>query len=278
MVDFVVDSMVRKTSSIISAIVVSVCCLFAALAFAGCISEPAAPQLTPEEMIEQKDAWADGVVRSALDKLADEGAIDKVSEKADLLVDAFEYEKIDKGYGIAFKDEALGKELSGAYTLPDGKVILCRTRTTGAKEAPFTTVYPEYADGDWVNEAVGEDVALFYPESLNGHFSEERSKDILADVPADAFADSFDDCDFLIVYDEVTSHVDENYYLGSINRTSATSLVMVIDMKDGRVVHIENVGTDTPGSVVKMGQEHGVLLWDEVAAYLNKLLTNRSKS
>ena len=49
-------------------------------------------------------------------------------------------------------------------------------------------------------------------------------------------------------------------------------------MKSGQVVHIENVGTDTPGSTVKMGQQHGTLLWDEVAAYLNKLLTNRSKS
>ncbi len=278
MAGFVVDGMERTASLTFSVVVASVCCLFAALVFAGCASEPAAPKLTPEEMIEQKDAWADGVVRSALDKLADEGAIGKVSKTADLLVDAFEYEKIDNGYGIAFKDKALGKELSGAYTLPNGKVILCRTRTTGAKEAPFMTVYPEYADGDWVNEAVGEDVPLFYPESLNGHFDEERSKIILADVPAEAFADSFDDCDFLIVYDEVASHVDENYYFGSINRTSVTTLVLVVDMKSGQVVHIENVGTDTPGSTVKMGQQHGTLLWDEVAAYLNKLLTNRSKS
>lgn len=152
MAGFVVDGMERTASLTFSVVVASVCCLFAALVFAGCASEPAAPKLTPEEMIEQKDAWADGVVRSALDKLADEGAIGKVSKTADLLVDAFEYEKIDNGYGIAFKDKALGKELSGAYTLPNGKVILCRTRTTGAKEAPFMTVYPEYADGDWVNE------------------------------------------------------------------------------------------------------------------------------
>ena len=41
---------------------------------------------------------------------------------------------------------------------------------------------------------------------------------------------------------------------------------------------IINVGTDTPGSTVEMGQQRGDLLWDEVAAYLNELLLNRSES
>ncbi len=229
-------------------------------------------EIPTEEEVALNNEWADTTVRNALDELVNEGAIAPIASDAELMGDAFEYETADSGYGIAFEDEAIGAELSDDYTLPNGKVIIGRIDYGDE----FRPVRADYADGDWVYEAVGERVPLFYPESLNGHFSDERTETILANVPVETFANSTDECDYLIIFDSVTSHVDEDYYMGSIDRTSVTSLVFVIDVNEGKIVHIENVGTDTPGSTVEMGQQRGDLLWDEVAAYLNELLLNRS--
>ena len=227
-----------------------------------------------EEEVELNNKWADTTVRNALDELVNEGAIAPIPSDAELMGDAFQYESADPGYGIAFEDEAIGAELSADYILPSGKVIIGRIDYGNE----FRPVKADYADGDWVYEAVGERVPLFYPESLDGHFSAERTETILENVPVETFANSTDECDYLIIFDSVASHVDEDYYMGSIDRTSVTSLVFVIDVNEGKIVHIENVGTDTPGSTVEMGQQRGDLLWDEVAAYLNELLLNRSES
>ena len=231
-------------------------------------------EIPTEEEVALNNEWADTTVRNALDELVNEGAIAPIASDAELMGDAFQYETTSSGYGIAFEDEAIGTELSDDYTLPSGKVIIGRIDYGNE----FRPVRADYADGDWIYEAVGERVPLFYPESLNGHFDDEGTETILANVPVETFANSTDECDYLIVFDSVASHVDEDYYMGSIDRTCVTSLVFVIDVSEGKIVHIENVGTDTPGSTVEMGQQRGDLLWDEVAAYLNELLLNRSES
>lgn len=249
----------------------------------GCGSFPSA-KLTPEEMIEEKDEWADAIVDAALGNLVADGVIaapnDDPGDDEVTLVERFEFERGTSGYDVAFEDREAGEELTGEYVLPQGKVILSGFDLDTSVKYSSTTryrAYPEYAEESWANDEAGEDVPLFYPESLRGSFGFDGVKAILANVPADAFADSFEECDYLIVYDSGASHVSEDYYIGGVDRTSVTTLVFVIDSHENRVVHIENVGTDTPGSSIKLGQERGSMLWDECEAYLNTLLTNRPK-
>ena len=233
------------------------------------------PKQLSEDEVRQNNEWADSAVRSALDKLAADGVIAEPKSDAETLVEMFEFEPAGDGYSINYLSKEAGDELSGSYSLPNGKVILCRF-DRDMSEDDHHWARPEYADGDWVNEEVGANVPLFYPQSLNGHFSEELAKVILANVPADAYAGSIDECDYLVVYDSGASHIDESYYMG-VDRQSTTTLVVVVNMHEGKVVHIENLGTDTPGRTVKMGQNRGRMLWDECAEYLNTLLTNRPK-
>ena len=228
-----------------------------------------------EEEVALNNEWADTTVRNALVSLADEGVIEQPASDAELLQQAFQYDYADAGFGVDFLDEEAGNDLSGEYELPAGKVIIGRVDYSPGSTRPIIV---DYANGDWTNEAISGDVPLFYPESLKGHFSEELLEATLADVPADTFANSTDECDYLVVFDAVDSHVDEDFYMSNIDRTAVTTLVLVIDAKQGKIVHIENVGTDMPGNVVEMGGQTGDMLWDELGAYLNGLLLNRADS
>ena len=238
-------------------------------------SGASAPRKLSKDELRQNNEWADTAVRGALNKLAADGVIATPKSDAETLVEMFEFVPVGDGYDINYLNERAGKELCASYALPKGKVILCRFERD-MSENDHHWVRPEYADGDWVNEEVGSNVPLFYPQSLNGHFDDEGSKTILANVPADTFANSVDECDYLVVYDSGASHIDEGYYTG-VDRQSTTTLALVVNMREGKVVHIENIGTDTPGKRVKIGQNRGKMLWDECAKYLNTLLTNRPK-
>ena len=233
------------------------------------------PKKLSKDELRQNNEWADAAVRAALDKLAADGVIAAPKSDAETLVEMFEFEPVGDGYDIDYLNEEAGKDLCASYALPKGKVILCCFERDMSENDRFW-VRPEYADGDWVNEEVGSNVPLFYPESLNGHFDDEGTMTILANVPTDAFANSIDECDYLVVYDSGASHIDEGYYTG-IDRQSTTTLALVVNMREGKVAHIENIGTDTPGKRVKIGQNRGKMLWDECAEYLNTLLTNRPK-
>ena len=237
-------------------------------------SGASAPKKLSKDELRQNNEWADAVVRGALDKLAADGVIAEPKRDAETLVEMFEFEPVGDGYDIDYLNEEAGKELCASYTLPKGKVILCCFERD-MSENDHHWVRPEYADGDWVYEEVGSNVPLFYPQSLNGHFDDEGSITILANVPADAFANSIDECDYLVVYDSGASHIDEGYYTG-IDRQSTTTLALVINVHEGKVVHIQNIGTDTPGKRVKIGQNRGKMLWDECAEYLNTQLTTRA--
>ena len=56
---------------------------------------------------------------------------------------------------------------------------------------------------------------------------------------------------------------------------STTTLVLVIDAKQGKVVHIENVGTDTPPSM-NSDRTEGEVLKEDLIACLNGLLLNQA--
>ena len=239
------------------------CALALCVLLAGCGSQGQ----TKEQIVNQKDTWAEGVLRAAIDDLAAQGAIDDVPADAQMMTGAFAYEKVEDGYGIALKDDRVKAELTGDFTLPAGKVILCDPDYNREMRV-------FYLDGSAAkyNATAPSDAPLFYPESMYGYFSADGMADLLDGVDSSRFADDLDGCDYLIAFDSVFSHIDENYYYSSIDRKSCTTFVIVVDAKAKKVVHIENIGTDTPPDTVKAGGENGQMLHKELIAYLNGLL------
>ena len=247
-----------KTAFVLVAIIATV----ALFSLTACGSKP---QLTTEELLKEKDAWAEEVIRDSLGKLADKGAIDPVASDAKLLDEAFTYEKTDSGYDIAFKDAQTKSQVTGGYELASGKVAICCIND-GIVDLCF-------ADGKHIsNPGSTNNTPFFYPESAHDYLSMESVGALLEAVPQKAFADDFDTCSFLIVFDKVVTNVEKGYYPGNIDRESATTFVVVIDVQSHKVLHIENVGTDTPANSVQMGRNAGVLLEPELVEYLEKLL------
>lgn len=220
------------------------------------------------EMIEQRQAWTDGIVKDSVAKLVEDGIIE-TNDGETQFYKMFQFESDGNGgYDIAYKDTKAKASLTGDFTLPAGKVAICRT-DYGSEERP---VEPLYNDGKHIEGSRTMGLPLFYPESFIGEVGEDGLAVMLDGIDNEAFAGSFDECDYLILYDRFASHIDEGYYMGNIDRESATTMVFVIDAKEHKVVHIENIGTDTPGKSVKMGQNRGDMKYDEMEAYINALL------
>lgn len=272
----------------VSFVVLAMACLFALAIIAGCApqsstqaesaasgesSEQAADQSSSsskrpsEKDIARYNEWADDVVCDALNNLADDGVIAEPAGDATYLQEAFEYYHND----IAFLDKEAGNELSGNYRLPEGKVIMGWFDSITSDAAHSTEVF--YANGNW-GPADHNEPTLFYPQSMFGVFDQYIMQDALRDVPTDAFANSIDECDYLIVFDAVDSSIKEKYYAGGYDRISVTTLALVIDVNRGKVVHIENVGTDTPGDY-QVTNNSGSMLKQKLAEYLDGLLLNR---
>ena len=272
----------------VSFVAFAMACLFALAISAGCASQSstqaksAASGESSEQAAEQSSSsskrpsekdiaryneWADDVVCDALNNLADDGVIAEPAGDATYLQEAFEYYHDD----IAFLDKEAGNELSGNYSLPEGKVIMGWFDSITSDAAHSTEVF--YANGNW-GPADHDEPTLFYPQSMFGVFDQYIMQDALRDVPTDAFANSIDECDYLIVFDAVDSSIKEKYYAGGYDRISVTTLALVIDVNRGKVVHIENVGTDTPGDY-QVTNNSGSMLKQKLAEYLDGLLLNR---
>lgn len=247
----------------------SIIVLASCLALCAMLVACGSAQPTKEQLVSQKDTWAESVLRAAVDDLAAQGAIGKVPADAKMMAEAFTYEQAKGGYDIAFKDDRAKAELTGDFTLPDGKVVLCDPDANG-KMRVF------YLDGSAGknNASVPNGAPLFYPESAHGYFSEPSMAKLLDGVDPSRFASDLDGCDYLIAFDGVYSHVDEDYYVGSVDRKSCTTLAIVVDAKAKKVLHIQNIGTDTPPNQVQAGGENGQVRSEELVSYLNELLVS----
>ena len=237
-----------------------------------------------KKTVEEKDLWADGVVLDALNKLVDEGAIAPLSEDFKLFDKTFEFVPTDDGYEIDFLDSAVGARLTGDFSLDlsDGaKVAICRQ---GGKVDPNTgerlydlEVVHTNKDGAFSTAVKQHDEKLLATPTLkpSGYFNMLDPA-----VPQDVFADTIDECRYLIAYGGCHSNILENYFSispeakGSIDRTDTTTVVLVIDAQQRTVLHIENIGTDIPkaGGDLTRGDHIGDTLTEEANAYISKLL------
>ena len=89
-------------------------------------------------------------------------------------------------------------------------------------------------------------------------------------VDYDAFANSPAECDYLIAYDAIDTEVRENYYVGGADRVTVTTIAVIFDVRNRKVVHIEVIGSNTPNGS-KEGPR-GEFLDEDLARYLNTLL------
>lgn len=100
---------------------------------------------------------------------------------------------------------------------------------------------------------------------------------IYKDLDDEAVAESIDEAKYLIVYCGFVSRVDKGFYDGGIDRVLMTTLVLVIDVQERSVVHIENVGTDCPSGYMS-DRSRGFALDDAALEYMNGLCGGSSET
>ena len=205
-------------------------------------------------------AWANEIILESLQKLADRG---EIAPLADEELISWKIPFVDEGEScqVAFLDPQRQEALTQPFTTPltrvilmvDGYVLFCYGSQEGGVPW-FTPVGYYYVLGDDFS-SLGE---------ICGQY-------------ADRFSETMADCDYLIWIDGCLSHVDEDFYNGSIDRRVITTMVLIVDVKQREVLHMENLGTDTPARRVKLpGGNIGQTYWEESLAYLSALLAQSS--
>ena len=236
--------------------------------------------------VENKDAWADGIVVEALNKLAASGAIAPLPEDFKLFSRAFNFRQEGSGYVIDFLNGDAQARLTGDFRLDlsdCAKVAICREDArvdtqTGArvrdlgvlstdKEGKFTINFSNSDSGK----------ALLAAPALkpSGYFDM-----IDKSVPQSVYANTLDECRYLIAYGGCYANIIENYYAlgpngkGITDRIDVTTVVLVVDTQTREVVHIQNIGTEIPGPSVDVarGENYGSTLTKEANAYISQLL------
>ncbi len=237
---------------------------------------------TYTDTVGKKDDWADVTVLEALTGLADEGSISPLPENYKIFDNVFEFEKSGDGYDIIFQNSDVKAEITAGFTLDltDGsKIALCcemhMLDSDGLRLRDLTVPYTD-KDGAFSTAVNKHDEELLstptlMPGGWSGIFA-----DILKDVPAEVFADTTDECRYLIAYGGCISNVEENYYSvspvadGIRDRTDVTTVVLIIDAKEKRILHIENIGTDIPPD--QTDDPTGSIMTEKALEYIKELL------
>ena len=83
------------------------------------------------------------------------------------------------------------------------------------------------------------------------------------------FAESWDECDYFLVYAGMISHVDKAFYWGNIDRKAVSTFVFVIDVRTKEMIHIEFIGNDCPG--VSAQSATGFTMVTEAEQYMSDI-------
>lgn len=217
------------------------------IVFAACANGQGA--FSEEGTTMSSDAWANTLFESAIHNM------DEVAENefrhANYLFSANSGNGTT-GYSVSFTeaDDAVG------YAA-DGKTILA---VYHANKEESLSVYEQ--DG-----MVNPKEPYYLPTYTNGD-------PIYANIPPERFANHVNDCEYLIVFGGFESGRNVGYYSGGVDRVIITTLVLVIDVQSEKVLHIQNIGTDSPGMTTS--NPTGRALYDEAGQYLTVLLAPHS--
>ena len=206
-----------------------------------------------EQVSEMQNDWCNEVVQDAVRKLADDGAVERPIEGMQIR-EIFEFREDGDGYVIDFKDKAKEKELTDEFTAEMDDVII---------SSALPTVFYKRYGGD----AAEDDAQLpwFYPLYCDNsevyHFAGRE----------DVFADSMEECRYLIIEGALNSMVEEDFYWGGMDRVTRTTVVLIFDVRARELVHVEYLGTDTPPAS-NAQSTFGKYFQDEADTYIMGLL------
>ena len=93
------------------------------------------------------------------------------------------------------------------------------------------------------------------------------------DIPASCWADSVEDCDWLIVYGGFETGRNKGFYGGNIDRVIVTTRVYVLDPREKKIVLTRTIGTDTPAS--RTSNPTGKVLSEQAKDYIIRLITSQ---
>lgn len=233
--------------------------------------------MSHEESLAQKDAWAEDIVRKSLIGLAQGHAIREPAPDAELLEDVFDYTYIG---GLEFVDPRAESNLcSGDYYLPKNcKVILAHP--AALDDIPMQVLYFDKAKYLETIGSTNEEDAdrplftpIYYEDKDDGVREYPTGAAIAEAVDDSVFADGLDKCDYLIVIDTLRSKKEINYYKNGLDRITMTTIVMVINVKNIAVEHIEVVKIDVPPVKYTPGEFMGHYDMEGTVKYITALLT-----
>ena len=127
--------------------------------------------------------------------------------------------------------------------------------------------------GVYLNARTDDELADYPAYYPNGYMINGSSSDSfpIPEDKTDQFANSLDDCHYVVAYMGLQSRVDEDFYdTPTADRVTVTTLVVVMDAQTREFVHIHTVGSDTPGMVTE--DPTGSTMWDEARDYMVTLL------
>ena len=233
--------------------------------------------MSHEESLAQKDAWAEDLVRKSFIGLAQAGAMSEPASDAELLDEMFNYVYLG---GIEFLDPRAESELmSGSYFLPKNSKVILATPSYSTK-IPMEVFYydkEKYMEDHGITDEKQADRPLFtpiYDLSIKGEVQETGTGAEIADAVDDSvFADGLDKADYLIVFDALDSYVETNYYKNGLDRTTVTTVVMVINVKQIAVEHIEIIDIDVPPPVYDVSNYFAHVDREGIVSYITALLT-----
>ena len=172
------------------------------------------------------DKWSRDVMFESISKLADRGAIDPLPSELSTLNDALSFRKSGDGYVIDFKDPDVERELTKPFTAEMDKIII--RSTTGVVDRKSTAGRTQSATFPWFYPNISDDPSFKF-NSCN-----------------QVFADTMEECKYLIYMGTLDVYVEKAFYVGNIPRVTRTTVVMVFDAQSKELLHVKYLGTDTP--------------------------------
>ncbi len=107
---------------------------------------------------------------------------------------------------------------------------------------------------------------FFQPVYSNG-------EPVYPSVLASVWAETVENCDWLIVYGGFETDREKNYYFGGTDRVTVETRVYVLDVREKQSVLLEVIGVDKPGRRTEMDHTSGRVMFDEAEAFISRLLS-----
>lgn len=211
------------------------------------------PAQTYSDVDEDAHAWALTVFDDALQKLVDQNYLNYEAGTYD-----FQYNSNPETIHFLHQD-AVEQYLLDPIVL-EGKVVFVSWKQS-SHEFVVEGKNPEYPD------TLDSTRPTYCPVETGGYI-------IYPDIEIDRFANSIDECDYLILYGGFESSRDVGYYTGGVDRVGTTTQVFIVDAKTHELVHVEWIDTDLPGFSTESTHTTGTINVADMKKYLVSLLAS----